>query len=765
MPNLRDVITTARISIRESMQGQRKYRTFERIRNSWFTISISFVMFLSLTAIGISREQVIGALIDYAPGTAERWWHIAWGRILVVDIGFLFVTIGLAYWSAKLMDEISDGAGPKLKSHRNQIDFQRFSGLLQWVVIAVFVLPWLGLCWALLSAAEELSGGSIVAQFIHPFGIFAVINTVVFLLLIGVWIHPMAARLRRLVYGDGAVSSWIARFAAVVFAIFAVTFMISPGHGTGSINSVAFGRLMGPITIIAIALGVFASLGSWIIIIGRRHGVQYYYYVLGVIFVFSALNLSDNHPIYGNYARTPATPKSLINVYEDWRGSRGITEGPVILVSAEGGGIRAAYFTATILGRLADRCPQAARRIFAISSVSGGAVGTAAYVGAVQTQPKKIIGGDCELIGGEAVDGGLEESLQEIFAEDHLTPMLGRMFFPDALARLNPFGRYWDKFSWTDRQRGLEESVSRSFAQKFNSDAIDRPLSWFPANQNNGLTPVLFFNVTRTGDGGSFSGSQFAFLNTNEPNGDDEVPSGSDTAANPPARTGAPNKDVFDVQTFALVNKKFDPTLVSIAGASARFPFVSPAGYVEGIDKKRQRFVDGGYFDNSGVETIMEVYRELEKYHQGKTPKTDIIIIHIGNSLAGNCYGSTNTECKDKIPTEYFSGLLSPLRAVLNTRPSRTEETLEEFQRAEDNGATVAELRLKECVAKIPLGWYLSHLAQQEIMAHLDLVDDKSKAEGLYEILQRKYNGESCAQTMSELNKRSLQPVMGMFQQ
>jgi len=57
---------------------------------------------------------------------------------------------------------------------------------------------------------------------------------------------------------------------------------------------------------------------------------------------------------------------------------------PLVLVAAPGGGIRAAYWTAATLDSLfgPEQGDCAARRLFAVSGVSGGSVGAAAWVGA-----------------------------------------------------------------------------------------------------------------------------------------------------------------------------------------------------------------------------------------------------------------------------------------------------------------------------------------------------------------------------------------------
>ena len=55
-------------------------------------------------------------------------------------------------------------------------------------------------------------------------------------------------------------------------------------------------------------------------------------------------------------------------------------EGPVVLVAASGGGSRAAIYTAKTLLHLERELPELARRLQAISSVSGGSLGSAAYI-------------------------------------------------------------------------------------------------------------------------------------------------------------------------------------------------------------------------------------------------------------------------------------------------------------------------------------------------------------------------------------------------
>lgn len=132
-----------------------------------------------------------------------------------------------------------------------------------------------------------------------------------------------------------------------------------------------------------------------------------------------------------------------------------------------------------------------------------------------------------------------------------------------------------------DRSRALEEGWQRAF-----SHSPGRPIEQtLPALYRSceGL-PQLLLNSTVVETGQRAVLTRFA---TN------------------PAQPGPIFVDHFDA-----MSEKFTTRTQSVAGLmhhSARFPAVSPAGTIEEItDGKRVpafRLVDGGYFDNSGMQT------------------------------------------------------------------------------------------------------------------------------------------------------------------
>ena len=94
---------------------------------------------------------------------------------------------------------------------------------------------------------------------------------------------------------------------------------------------------------------------------------------LGAAAVFSFVN--DNHRVEVRAHSAPLP--SLEQAFTDWLGqidgaSPPGARKPVYLVAAEGGGIRAAYWTGTVLSDLADAQPSFGSRLFAVSGISGG---------------------------------------------------------------------------------------------------------------------------------------------------------------------------------------------------------------------------------------------------------------------------------------------------------------------------------------------------------------------------------------------------------
>ena len=117
---------------------------------------------------------------------------------------------------------------------------------------------------------------------------------------------------------------------------------------------------------------------------------------------------------------------------------------PLYIVATEGGGIRAAYWTATVLGGIQDANPNFAPHLFAISGVSGGSLGAAVF-SALLAEPNP---------------GLFKEKANLILGQDFLSPTLAAMLYPDLFQRFIPY-----PIAYFDRARSLEMSSGKGVAR------------------------------------------------------------------------------------------------------------------------------------------------------------------------------------------------------------------------------------------------------------------------------------------------------------
>ncbi len=151
----------------------------------------------------------------------------------------------------------------------------------------------------------------------------------------------------------------------------------------------------------------------------------------------------------------------------------------MIVVAAEGGGIRAAYWTAGVLARIQDEVPHFSSDLFAISSVSGGSLGAAVFSSLL----------------AEGMSDKLQQHASRILDEDFLAPAIAAWLTGDMLQRILPF-----PISYLDRSRAIERSWELSWQKEMHtSDTANRFSHSFDdlwKNNHEYRIPSLFFNGT-----------------------------------------------------------------------------------------------------------------------------------------------------------------------------------------------------------------------------------------------------------------------------
>ncbi|MCG6942942.1 MAG: patatin-like phospholipase family protein [Thiohalocapsa sp.] len=237
---------------------------------------------------------------------------------------------------------------------------------------------------------------------------------------------------------------------------------------------------------------------------------------------------------------------------------------PVYFVSAEGGGIRAAYWTALALERLERKVPQFEHRTFSVSGVSGGSIGAAAWT-------------VCRREAAPCIDRLAEANL--------LTPLLSAWLFEDVLGVFLPTTLALGPLPWCATPGCAMLSRGLKFERELEAalPALRRPVL-----EANATPPYLFLNSTRVEDGSRAIASPIRI-----------------DAADFPSSIG---------QATVLGP---DLPLSTAAHNSARFTYVNAIGAAGTQDGRtfvdRYHLADGGYFDNSGGHTSADVIRAFTR--------------------------------------------------------------------------------------------------------------------------------------------------------
>lgn len=324
-------------------------------------------------------------------------------------------------------------------------------------------------------------------------------------------------------------------------------------------------------------------------------------------------SLAGCNPQEGVPLAQGARLETLENAQEVFRFTN--TSQPMRVVAAQGGGLYAAFHTAYYLAYRADTEPDFATSVFAISGVSGGSVGATVYWAIRKSDYcKENPSGNCH-----------RKAVRQVFQRDYLSPVLAGLLFSDNLDSVIPISALTREPM--DRGRTMERMLARVLAKLSNetgatipADILDTPLSGSPDLARG--APILLLNATR-------------------------VDNGEKWVASPLVRhaPGQPER--------ILTAAGNDLSVGNAAVNSARFPFVTPPARVAVelcpdfrrppcADRAvpsvhRVQLADGGYGDNSGVTTLMEMLPHIRK----RRPLEVITLISEEPEFAPSIKGTT----------------------------------------------------------------------------------------------------------------------------
>src|SRR5262249_21123726 len=216
------------------------------------------------------------------------------------------------------------------------------------------------------------------------------------------------------------------------------------------------------------------------------------------------------------------------------------------------------------------------------------------------------------LLAGSDKPGPLERSVRRALTADFLAPLVAATLFSDFSQRFIP----WPIAS-LDRARSLEYTLESTGAALMKSGT---PAETVSANNGfersfldlwdaNGSSPALLINTTDAGSGRRFVIAPFRFNTT--------------------SRLGPAVSYQFWDENLPDGEQARDLRLSTAAFVSARFPWVTPAATTvdSRFDPKTLKLVDGGYVDNSGVESALDLGAAIDKVAKAKKANLNLIAL------------------------------------------------------------------------------------------------------------------------------------------
>jgi hypothetical protein len=416
---------------------------------------------------------------------------------------------------------------------------------------------------------------------------------------------------------------------------------------------------------------------------------------------------------------------------------------PLIVVTATGGGLHAAAWTATILAQLEKNFgPDFHNHLLLLSTVSGGSVGLLGYLrelheGTLDSNPTLAM----ERMQSAAQCSSLEGVGWGLVYYD----------LPKAVVPVVPYfippssgdGDLDTKGAWKspllkDRTWALRRSFARNlnneFCDKLWAEENPKPEGQKPihaekdAHPEDGLTlraflntddlPAFTMNTTTVEDGERFLLANY------------RIPDGA-------VYSEGTYKSRSFLASFPGKDGKTDLPLATAAQLSATFPYVSSAARVPlSVDSANNsvHFVDGGYYDNDGTASVIEFLRYALASDQVNAP-VKILLIEIRNSgdVRPSSPENKPDQTESKYPWNFDDQSTAPLLAFwqaghesVTIRNRVALELLEQVFGHKLKLARVvfADSNSKEAVGTDPLNWSLTPRQRKEVRESAGNLED-----------------------------------------
>ncbi len=166
---------------------------------------------------------------------------------------------------------------------------------------------------------------------------------------------------------------------------------------------------------------------------------------------------------------------------------------------------------------------------------------------------------------------------------------------------------------------------------------------------------------------------------------------------------------------FAITEK--DISISSAIGIASRFPYITPPALIKTPDSKTWgNLVDGGYYENLGMQTMLDAYTILKTVSKKNNLKPRFKFIAIRNTKL----------IEEEKPMLGMVESLAPAITFSNIWSNNSNEAMsngEKLLTANHDEFYVLSLQ-RDDNENIPLGWYLSSDARTNLNRQVDAIPD-----------------------------------------
>ncbi|PZQ88098.1 MAG: hypothetical protein DI534_11520 [Leifsonia xyli] len=384
--------------------------------------------------------------------------------------------------------------------------------------------------------------------------------------------------------------------SAIVVAVLLVPMAISAFLGAAAVIVLLAGAWTGILGWLTLSLGRRRPLEVFQVLRLRSAPVVTLLVVLPVV-ASSVQSAPSLHAVRFDAPGGLPDRATLAEAYASWYAGGscatelgGVRVKPLVLVAAEGGGIRAATWTVDVLRQLPAANACAADAVFASTGASGGSIGLASF----RTEGNPRGGGAAQSTSAFAGDDALSADLAGLLGGD----LVGAVSGIRVPSSGEPHTADW---AWRDRTAMQEltwESQAPQFAEPFDAAPV-APTGYLVLGSTDAtsLCKVLVSQLDLSPGGWAQT----------------DAGTGTQTAAAPDCASRraefASTIDLVDYLGACRANLSW----ATAAELSARFPFVSPGGRISPDtlpagcrEVADMQLVDGGSTDNSAIGTWVD---------------------------------------------------------------------------------------------------------------------------------------------------------------